>query len=191
MDIFSHGLWALAASKVAERHTGRRLPPWRTLFWGMFPDLFAFGVPFLWLIWAVFTGGMTLDNVRPQNGHFNPSLRQSAVMSLAPQLYNWSHSLFVIVTVFLIVWWWRSGRRGLRRDRFPLVMLGWPLHVLMDVPTHSLEFYPTPLFWPFSDWKFDGIVWGQTWFMLLNYGLLLAAAVTLRLTAKKRAGQGN
>lgn len=182
MDILSHGLWAIAASKVAERRAGRRVPPLRAFLWGLFPDLFAFGLPFLWLIWAVFTGGVTLSEFRPGPGQNHPAFEQDGIFAISSQLYNWSHSIFVILAVFLLVWWWKSGRRGLRRDRFPLIMLGWPLHVLMDVPTHSLEFYPTPLFWPLSDWKFDGIVWGQTWFMLLNYGSLLAAAVALRLT---------
>lgn len=184
MDILSHGLWALTASKVVERRAGRRLKPWPVMLWGMFPDLFAFGLPALWLMWALFTGGITLDEFRPPSGHYHPVAAQNSVFGISADLYNWSHSLFIIVFAFVLVWWWRSGRRGFRRDRFPLVMLGWPLHVLMDIPTHSMEFYPTPIFWPLSNWKFDGVAWAQAWFMALNYGLLLAAALALRLTAK-------
>ena len=32
-------------------------------------------------------------------------------------------------------------------------MLAWPAHIILDLFTHSIEFFPTPIFWP----------WGATW----------------------------
>ena len=37
-------------------------------------------------------------------------------------------------------------------------MLVWPMHIIVDFFTHSLEFFPTPILWPVSDYRFDGIL---------------------------------
>ena len=53
--------------------------------------------------------------------------------------------------------------------RRPVIgMLGWLLHILIDVPTHSKAYYATKIFWPLSDWGFDGIPWWNRWFWALN-----------------------
>lgn len=40
-------------------------------------------------------------------------------------------------------------------------MLAWPLHILIDIPTHTAEFFPTPFLWPVSNFHVDGISWGN------------------------------
>jgi hypothetical protein len=65
-------------------------------------------------------------------------------------------------------WWWLTGA-------LPLAYLAWLGHILVDIPTHSKRFFPTPFLWPISDYKVDGISWGVRWFMLANYGSLAAA----------------
>jgi len=40
-------------------------------------------------------------------------------------------------------------------------MLAWPAHIILDFFTHSIEFFPTPILWPISDFKFDGIPWSN------------------------------
>lgn len=156
MDIFAHALWTTAAYKQLydKKHTHLSLK-WAA-FWGVFPDLFAFTIPFVMLFVNLATGHL------PRNTYG----WDSGMQSLAYQLYNISHSLVIFLVTFLIVW-------ALRR-KAPLVMLGWALHILIDVPTHVAEFYATPIFWPISGWKFThGISWGAPWFMVLNYSSLI------------------
>ncbi len=55
----------------------------------------------------------------------------------------------------------------------PLWELGaWALHVVVDVPTHSYAFFPTPVLWPLSDWKFDGWQWTAPEVLIPNFMLL-------------------
>ncbi len=79
--------------------------------------------------------------------------------------------LIIFVAVFAIVWFL------LRRPVWELG--GWFLHILIDIPTHSYKFFPTPFLWPVSDLKIDGISWGTQWFMILNYGSLLILYIVL------------
>jgi len=48
----------------------------------------------------------------------------------------------------------------------------WGLHVVMDVPTHSYALFPTPVFWPIAQWKFDGWQWMTPDILVPNYVLL-------------------
>lgn len=70
-----------------------------------------------------------------------------------------------------------------RACRLPLA--GWWLHVVIDVFTHSVDFYPVPVLYPFSDAAFDGLAWNTPWFMALNYVALLATALWLWLGRRR------
>lgn len=178
MDIFSHGLWAGAAAKALNKRAGKpRINVWVMALWGMFPDLLAFTIPFVWLIWGLIFGGLDFSQF---SGH-RPPLAEPAgtaasnIFALTSVLYNVGHSFIIFSVVFFAVWFLFKGPR--------LELLGWLLHIIMDVPTHTYAFYPTPVFWPLFDWKFNGFSWGQPWFMVLNYSLLLLAYTLL---ARKR-----
>jgi hypothetical protein len=58
-----------------------------------------------------------------------------------------------------------------------LPLLGWWSHILIDVFTHSAEFYPSPALYPITYQGFDGIAWNEPWFMALNYMALAAILV--------------
>jgi len=173
MDIFSHGLWAGAAAKALNKREGKpRINVWAMALWGAFPDLFAFGVPFVWIVWSVAFGGHQFSDFggRPPIAEpTNPDTQW--LFQLSHMLYNVSHSLFIFAVVFFVVWFLFKRAR--------LELLGWLLHIIMDVPTHTYAFYPTPVFWPLFDWKFNGFSWGQPWFLVLNYSLLLLAYTLL------------
>ena len=177
MDIVSHGLWAVAVGKViTERKLKTKLKSGQLLFWGIFPDAFAFGIPFVWMLWNVAFGGLRFsDFPRPQHGE-PPAVASYPVYQIAPHLYNWSHSFVIFGAVLLVVW-------ILRGRKLPWTMLGWPLHILMDIPTHTYRFYPTPFLWPISGVKFSGFSWGQPWFLALDYGLLLITFILLWRTS--------
>jgi hypothetical protein len=86
--------------------------------------------------------------------------------SIIEMLYSISHSLIIFSLVFLIVW---------IIFRKPIwIMLGWLLHILIDIPTHIIEHFPTPMFWPVSNFKINGIIyWREPLFMIIDIILLI------------------
>ncbi|HYD02692.1 MAG TPA: hypothetical protein VEC16_00175, partial [Alphaproteobacteria bacterium] len=81
-----------------------------------------------------------------------------------------SHSIFVFFAVIGIVY--------LIYKKIPIYLWAWGLHILVDVPTHTREFLPTPFLWPFFDWYFPGISWGRLvpiyWtIILIWFGLVI------------------
>lgn len=177
MDIFSHGLWAGAAYKVINIKKKKNFNVWWASFWGIFPDLFAFTIPFLWLVYHWLVGDLNLSMI-PRPEHAEPIITDSIpVFRLASSLYNLSHSLIIFLIVSGIIY------LVLRRQIWELG--GWLLHILIDVPTHTYRFFPTPIFWPLSGWKFDGISWGTPWFLITNYSLLAVVYILLWLYKRK------
>jgi hypothetical protein len=157
MDIFSHGLWTAAIYKVANKKAKKSFNVLWAAFWGMFPDLFAFTIPFAWLFWNLIFGHANLNGF----SHHGPSNSAQWISSLTPALYNISHSAVVFIFVFAVTF------LILRKIKWEL--FGWLIHILLDVPVHSYKFYPTPVFWPISNWKFNGISWGMPEFLIPNY----------------------
>ncbi|MBI2514658.1 hypothetical protein HYV91_00495 [Candidatus Wolfebacteria bacterium] len=168
MDIFSHGLWAGAGAKAVNL----KLNFWLAFFWGVFPDLFAFAIPFVWVITNLILGNLTpADLPRPEESE-PPSQNTLWIFRLASSLYNLSHSLVVFFLIFGIVF--------IIFKRPFWEMSGWLLHILFDIPTHSYRFFPTPFLWPLSGFKLDGFSWAHPWFIALNYGTLLIVYWFLR-----------
>lgn len=165
MDIFAHVLWANAgargANAVADKKpevSGKRkfhMHPGWTAFFGVAPDFFAFTIPFVVGIYqAIFLGA-----------HFGRHHMEVFGFDLASYLYQWSHSLVIFTVVFILVWIFS------KRPRWEL--LGWALHILIDIPSHSINFYPTPFLFPISDYRFPyGISWANTAYMIINYSAL-------------------
>ena len=177
MDIVAHGLWAGAAGIAANQMLKKPLLLRWVVAWGMFPDLFAFTATFLVLIWFRLFGGSSAPR-----GIFSRALSDALPPFLQPdRLYLFSHSLLIFGLVFGAVWLlWR---------RPVLVMLGWSLHILMDIPSHRAGRYGTPFLWPLSSYRFNGVSWGQDWFFVLNYTALTAVYVALLvwlLTSRRR-----
>jgi len=169
MDIFAHGLWATAAAIGVKRKAPVRIRVGWAAWWGVFPDLFAFTIPFTVMIWH-----RLLDSAATDVPHGLPHL------SLAWQLYQFSHSLVIFAAVFGVV--------RLLAGRPVLELLTWPLHILLDIPTHTLRFFPTPFLWPISSFKASGISWATPWFMLLNYGALATVFLLLWWTGRRKVG---
>ncbi len=178
MDVFSHGLWAGVVAKATNKSFAlagkikKPLKVWQMAIWGIFPDVFAFAIPFMWLFWNLVFGGMSFsDFPRPEN--MEPAARDTLpILQIISWLYNISHSLIIFAVVFGLIWF-------LLRQT-PWEMSGWLLHILIDIPTHSYRFYPTPFLWPFSEWKFNGFSWATPWFLILNYSLIILVYWILR-----------
>jgi len=138
----------------------------------VFPDLFAFTIPFIWLFGNLIFGGMSFADL-PRPGEIEPAPQDTLpIFRLTSTLYNISHSAIIFLIVFGVVF------LILRRPLWELG--GWFIHILLDIPTHSYQFYPTPFLWPLSGWKFDGFSWGTPWFLILNYSAIIIAYWLLR-----------
>lgn len=77
---------------------------------------------------------------------------------------NMTHSLLIFFIIFSAIW----VVRGI--PFYPL--LAWAFHIIIDIPTHSLELFPTPFLWPVSDFRFDGIGWDSAIVMIPNILML-------------------
>ncbi len=63
--------------------------------------------------------------------------------------------------------------------RIVFEMLGWLLHILIDIPTHSLRYYSTRFLWPVSEFRIDGIAWWTPWLWAATYAALVAVYVLM------------
>ena len=151
MDYLAHALW----SYITFHRT--RKPLYGVLF-GILPDTVSW-VPYFFF--NLLTGGMP---GRP-------------VVSSIPQwvmtLYGISHSVLVFFCV--------AGIAYLFHRTIPIYVWAWLLHILIDIPTHTSAFLPTPFLWPFANFAFPGISWGTPWFMALNYSVMIIALIVIFL----------
>ncbi|MDP3785352.1 MAG: hypothetical protein Q8R12_04845 [bacterium] len=181
MDIFSHGLWTGAIAKAANKKIKKPLNFWAAVGWGVFPDLFAFTIPFLGLLWNLSFNGVNLADIPGPSAVEPPPSDTLWIFRLATSLYNISHSSVIFLAVFGIVIF--ANRflfpPALKLRRTPWEMSAWLLHIVMDTFTHSYRFFPTPVFWPLFGWKFNGISWANPWFLAINYAVLILVYLIL------------
>ena len=123
---------------------------WLAVFFGMLPDLCS------WTLFAFY-------NLFTRRKLGQPDLKK--IPNWVYSLYNYTHSLFVFLFICFLVY--------LVNGEIPVFLWAWPLHILIDIPTHSRKFLPTPFLWPFSNWKFPGISWNVKWFFVLYWVILI------------------
>ncbi|MBI4095102.1 MAG: hypothetical protein HY435_02845 [Candidatus Liptonbacteria bacterium] len=169
MDILSHGLWAGAGAAAANKRLKKPLRVGLATFFGVLPDLFAFSILPIWTFVNVLQKDVTFSQLPrdlPPLLAFEPlPLDTFWVYPFTSLLYALSHSLIVFFLIASIVY--------IVKRRIVWEMSGWLLHIVIDVGTHSYQFYPTPVFWPISFWHFNGIPWHTPWFMAVNYAALV------------------
>ena len=141
MDTISHALWGKGLF-------GYRKYRYLSFVFGAIPDLLSFGIYFLF--------NLILNPSTIKFGKPNLSEIPEWVFSL----YNFSHSLIISIIFILIVY-------KINRE-ISFTMLAWPFHILLDLLTHSIDFFPTPILWPISDYRFDGIPWSNSYIMITN-----------------------
>lgn len=151
MDFISHGLWAGVAS-------GRKNKKdfWKSFIWGAMPDV----IPFA----PVFISGFYKMIFSGDAGFFGRPVI-SEIPSYVFKIYSVTHSYFTFLFVFLIMY--------LIYKKPNYLMIGWPIHITMDIFTHSKAFFPTPFLWPFSSYRFDGVPWSNSYILIPNLVLLL------------------
>ena len=141
MDTISHALWGKGLF-------GYRKYRYLSFVFGAIPDLLSFGIYFLF--------NLILNPSTIKFGKPNLSEIPEWVFSL----YNFSHSLIISIIFILIVY-------KINRE-ISFTMLAWPFHILLDFFTHSIVFFPTPILWPISNYRFDGIPWSNSYIMITN-----------------------
>ena len=145
MDILAHGLWTAALFKYFNKKNKFNLK--LAAFWGVFPDIFAFTIPFIYILWNII-----FNKFSPPSPAALEPVSKMPLSNLTHILYNISHSIIIFLLIFILsviifrkIFW---------------EIFGWLLHILIDIPSHSYNFFPTPFLWPLSDWKFtQGISW--------------------------------
>ncbi len=135
------------------------------MFWSAFPDVISFGPGVAAGLWLRLTGGAV-----PADGHLLPHAH------IGLPLYPAAHSLIVFLLVFVL--------GSLIARRVGTALLGWLLHILIDIPTHSSRYYPTRFLWPVSDFGIDGIAWWTPWFWWATYVALAAVFTALWMTRR-------
>jgi hypothetical protein len=184
VDVFAHILWTGGIAKtINNKRKIKEIKPlsifW-TSFWGVAPDLFAFGPAFFLMFIGLLTGSFHLSSIPQPDFHGTEDHPEGSFpyASLSFALYNISHSIIIFMLVFVLIWIIR---------RVPYVELsGWLLHILIDIPTHSSAVYPTPFLYPLSSFKISGISWSEPWFMFFNYGALLLFFHCLGFSKRKK-----
>ncbi|MBP6505053.1 MAG: zinc dependent phospholipase C family protein [Rhodoferax sp.] len=164
MDIIAHGLWAGAGAILAQRYNP--IPRGTVLAivaMAVLPD-----IPHLIPVvgWSLFGDG-------------SAAAIRAYAMAVAgnapaapPDIDSWSHNLHcvmhsaVIAGLVTLLSWWR-----LRYLWLPL--LGWWSHIVIDVFTHAVDYFPSPVLYPFTRKGFDGLAWTNPWFMVGNYTALV------------------
>ena len=82
------------------------------------------------------------------------------------RLYNLTHTLVIWGTVGMILY-------IVNLKLLFIAFSGWILHILFDIFTHTKNYFPTPIFWPLSNFHFSGVNWSNKYFMAANYLVLV------------------
>ncbi len=159
MDVLAHSLWAIAVLP-GDQIAGK-------VIFGIIPDLAVFG-PNL-LVMALRKEKMGNSRNREEMMKWFARKENRWVKDL----YRWTHSL-VIWAVVITAAFLYSQKSG---SPPPWFLLGAPLHIILDIPTHNKKSFPVQFLTPLSNLQVDGIHWSNKGVLILNYGLLAAILI--------------
>lgn len=160
MDILSHALWSAAIFW--------NFNPWLAILAGVLPDLLAFTpLTTYQLIKREPFKTHHFGELQSRYKHYPQVLR-----TYAERTYNLTHSLVVATITIALVW----SAWGVQ-----LWLLAWPLHILIDIPLHKKAFFGTKVLWPFSNWAYNGIYWGNRHVLLINAAALIVVYALILL----------
>jgi len=143
MDFIWHGVSNVALQKTIQKEKLQK--KWwfvlEAFLWGSIPDLIPFTIPVIFSLFSRVAFWAGENQVMFEN---------------ARNLYQYTHSLVIFIVVFLLF------RFVLKR--WYLSPLGWGLHIVIDMPLHSSDYFPTPFLFPLSSWTLPfGISWATWW----------------------------
>lgn len=179
MDTLAHALFAILFYKIAslKYHIKNKINLRYFTLWTIFPDALSFSLLFSWIgILFIFTGKIHLSffplMINPPHPNNFP------LQNITLFLYLTSHSLLIFSLIFVFF--------SLIYRKFLWNLTGWAVHILIDIPTHSREFFATRFLWPVSDLSFNGIPWRTPWFLATTYILLTLGFLTVQFLEKKK-----
>ena len=141
MDIVAHGLWAGIGVSAASRYWAiDRKTAIATVLAAMVPDVIQL-LPFVGRVLFDADGVKVLTAYVTALPGMEPAL-PPAVASLTHHLHCIMHSAVVAGVVTALYW---IVMRSLW-----LPLLGWWSHIVIDMFTHSADFYPVPVLYPFT-----------------------------------------
>ncbi len=181
MDILAHGLWAGAAIALARPRfpLAARTAAW-TVGLAVLPDVLHLLPLVAW--WALGEGtGAALRAFALAVPGAEPGL-PPLVGLLSHHLHCIMHSAPVALAATALLW--------AARGSFWIPLAGWWSHIVIDVFTHSADYYPVPVLYPFTQRGFDGLAWNTPWFLALNYVALGACALWLVRRRRREAAPG-
>ena len=158
MDTLSHAFWGMGVF-------GYRGRPYWSLFFGALPDLCSFGIYFL----------ITFFFDRANFMFGKPNL--ATIPDYVFNLYDITHSLIIALICIFIVYFFIN-------KNFAFAMMAWPLHIMLDLPFHTADFFPTPILWPITEIKFDGISWGTPYIWFSNIAGIIILFIYRHLNKK-------
>jgi membrane-bound metal-dependent hydrolase YbcI (DUF457 family) len=103
------------------------------------------------------------------------------VLLVSHTLHCTIHSALIAGLVTLMAWRFKPV--------LLIPLLGWWSHIVIDVFTHSANYYPSPVLYPLTERGFDGIAWITPWFMVVNYPALGFVGLLLLRSRKHRPHQ--
>ena len=160
MDVFAHALWSVAGGIAARDRWHWRIHLGWLAAWSVLPDLVAFAIPAAVRIGRFLTGAsrtLLPDGSGPR-------------FDWVFGIYNFTHSAVVWALCFGVVW--------LVTGRPMLELLGWGLHIAIDIFTHA-GIFAIKFLWPLSSVHLGGVRWETPWFLALTYLALAAAFLML------------
>lgn len=161
MDIFSHWLWWWLVTW--RKHKKQFYASF--IIW-MLPDLIPFWILFvLTFLWIVNLPAWQQNNV-------------SWIPWYIFFLYAVTHSLIIFAIVFFVTF--------LILKKFYLPFIARFLHIIIDIPTHSLKFFPTPFLWPICDFKIDWIPWSNPKILISDLIILFILYSWIFVLKKKK-----
>lgn len=161
MDTFSHALWGYGLF-------GYKRYALLALLFGAMPDLISFGA-FMFM--------NLIDGVT--------HIGKPALESLPPWLftnYSIGHSFVICLPIIALVALWRKS--------IAFAMLAWPFHIMLDFPFHTKAYFATPILWPLSDFRIDGIAWSH-WYIWWPNVAGIVILLWYRYRQRKRAMPAN
>jgi len=146
MDIISHGL----INNLIFKELPMQERAWAIAL-GMLPDLISFSGVFQFEFFKKLL--------------FFKKIPHSFIPDYVFKIYNVTHSLVIWAVAFGIFWlfgWYTTA----------IVFIGWAVHIVIDIFTHSAQSFPTKIFWPFSNWNYSGFTWSSFKFLAIEYFIL-------------------
>lgn len=176
MDILAHTLWAgVGLAYLSRRMSVSRGTAAATVALAALPDIIQMAPLLHWATLGEGSLPALRDFALAAPGQ-EPALPPMAG-ALSHHLHCALHSAPIAAVATLLIWW--------RIGKFWLPLAGWWSHIVIDFFTHSADYYPVPVFYPFTYWGFDGLSWNTPWFLALNY-VALALCIIAWILRRRR-----